>query len=286
LAALAAPLRCTTAEVDLRAHETPRCEGYPLAIALRVADAVPRLPRLAVIDARSCPHASLDRFFGRMDEGGYDPDALARAVDDRIAQGHAYDAAVLLTRLRPAEHCTPGIVGAGRALGEAAGLPAGVRADALLAAARCGHAQVADDLVAIDRLLLAAGDVDRSFELLATTAFGAAGAKQPEALARLVGQPGYHDRWLPRGARAAVAALTIDHAALTVAGGTVRAADTEPLFRTLCTDFPAHDREAFCASMAALRRTDTPIGDRRKVAEKALESVAAMLGAQPAAAAP
>lgn len=287
LAVLGEKLRCTTAKVDLARYETPRCEAYPMAIALRVADAVPRLPRLAVIDAKTCPHASLDRFFGRMDEGGYDPDALGRAVDDRIALGHAYDASVLLTRLRPAEHCTPGITGAGRALGETEGLPPAVRAESLLVAANCGHDRAADDVVTADRLLVAAGDVERTFQILAVTAFSAAGARTPAPLERLVGEPGYHDRWLPRGARLAVTALTLDHAGLTLAGGTVRPGPTEALHRTLCRTFPAQEREAFCTAITALRRTDTPLADRQAVAEKALESVAAMLtGTQGPAPAP
>ncbi len=276
LAVVAEKLPCTTDKVDLRRFETPRCDAYPTAIALRVADAVPRLPRLAVIDAKSCVHAPLDAFFGKVDGGAYDPDALTRAVESRVALGHGYDAVVLLSRLRQPDHCSPALAGAARALGETDGLPPGIRADAMLTAMHCSRDRVADDALAIDRLLVASNDDNRAFGFFLGMAALAWSTGEGAPLERLTAQPGYHDRWMAYGgANSATTALAVDHAGATMSGRPPRIAETAELHRTLCVDYPSRERAPVCASIEAMRRLDTPLADRKQIAERTMQALAA-----------
>lgn len=282
LAILAEKLACTTAKVDLARFETPRCEGYPLAIALRVADAVPRLPRLAVQDAKTCAHTSLDEFFAKMDSGSYDPDALTTALSDRVAQGHGYDASVLLTRLRAQEHCSPAIVASARKLGDTAGLPPAVRADARFAAAKCDPSLLADSVVSIDELYMQASDVEHTGELMFFAAKVAEVTHDATALGRLLARPGYHERWVQRNATLAAASLALDHAAAALTPLPTSKAHLEsekPLVKSLCVSFAAPERAAPCAAIAGLQRTDVPAADGKRLASETITTIVKALSA-------
>src|SRR5262249_42060525 len=123
LKVVADPLACTQDKVELGAYEEPGCDGYPLALSLRIADVLKKLPRLRHGEGqgpRCGPLRSLDAFLASADKGAYDPDAFTRSVEDLRAAGRIYDAAILLTRQRRDNHCSPAILSASRSLGRSA----------------------------------------------------------------------------------------------------------------------------------------------------------------------
>ncbi|MEJ7734241.1 MAG: hypothetical protein WKG00_34230, partial [Polyangiaceae bacterium] len=78
LRTVAAPLACTDAKVEIGGMEESACDRYPLALSLRIADALPWLPRLRPggVVSRGCPALrAVDRFLAAREARTYDPDA-------------------------------------------------------------------------------------------------------------------------------------------------------------------------------------------------------------------
>jgi hypothetical protein len=134
--------------------------------------------------------------------------------------------------------------------------------------------------VAIDRLLIASDDVNRSFGFFLGMAALAASGGDAEPLFRLTGQPGFYDRWLAFGGAGSVTtALAIDHAGATMAGKAPRVTETEALYRSVCVTYPSQDRAPACAAIEAMRRVETPLADRKAIAERTMQALAAQTGA-------
>jgi hypothetical protein len=278
LRAVADPLACTRAKVDLGSYEEPACDAYPLALSLRIADVLKKLPRLrrGEAAARCAPLKSLDAFLGGAEKGAYDPDAFTRAVEDLRASGRLYDAATLLTRQRREGHCGPLILAAARALGRSTALGPLVRADLLSVAVNCtaavGGPEVAADLVALDAATRGLADPGRSLEVLLSVADLAARTDQWALLDQLVTQPDFLDRWSAVHPTAAAAALLFAHASALVAGRAVDLDKTRAAFDLVCTLYPPGDRAEVCADLVALRAP--PAGapaDRRRAAQEAVQ---------------
>jgi hypothetical protein len=294
LRVVAEPLACTRAKVDVGAYEEPACDAYPLALSLRIADVLKKLPRLRRGDsaARCAPLRSLDAFLGGASLGAYDPDAFTRAVEDLRAGGRLYDAATLLTRQRREGHCGPSILAASRALGRAPGLGPLMRADLLSSAINCtaaaGGPEVAADLLALDAATRALPDPARSLKVLLSIADLAARTEQWALLDELVTQPGFVDRWTAVHPSAAAAALLFAHASAVLAGRPLDLEKTRAAYELVCTIFPPGDRAEACADLAALRSvTQASATDRRRTAKEAVERrVAAFMSPPPEAASP
>ncbi|MEP7124392.1 MAG: hypothetical protein ABJE95_25920 [Byssovorax sp.] len=278
LRAVADPLACTRAKVELGAYEEPACDAYPLALSLRIADVLKKLPRLRRGDpgARCAPLRSLDAFLGGVEKGAYDPDTFARAVSDLRAAGHLYDAATLLARQRREGHCGPQILAATRALGRSTALGPLVRADLLSVAVNCtaavGGPEVAADLLALDAATRALADPARSLKVLLSVADLAARTDQWALLDQLVIQPDFLDRWSAVHPTAAAAALLFAHASAVVAGRAIDLDKTRAAYDLACTLYPPGDRAEVCADLLALRAS--PAGapaDRRRAAQEAVQ---------------
>jgi hypothetical protein len=278
LRAVADPLACTRAKVDLGTYEEPACDAYPLALSLRIADVLKKLPRLrrGETGARCAPLRSLDTFLGGAERGAYDPDAFTRAVEDLRASGRLYDAATLLTRQRREGHCGPLILAAARALGRSTTLGPLVRADLLSVAVNCtaavGGPDVAADLLALDAATRALADPGRSLKVLLSVADLAARTDQWALLDQLVTQPDFLDRWSTVHPTAAAAALLFAHASAVVAGRAVDLDKTRAAYDLVCTIFPPGDRAEVCADLAALRAPPAgPLASRRRAAQEAVQ---------------
>lgn len=291
LRAVADPLACTRARVDLGAYEEPACDAYPLALSLRIADVLKKLPRLrrGETGARCAPLRSLDAFLGGAERGAYDPDAFTRAVEDLRAGGRLYDAATLLTRQRREGHCGPLILAAARALGRSTALGPLVRADLLSVAVNCtaavGGAEVAADLLALDAATRALANPARSLEVLLSIADLAARTDQWALLDQLVIQPDFLDRWSAVHPTAAAAALLFAHASAVVAGRAVDLEKTRAAYDLVCTIYPPGDRAEVCADLAALRAppAGAPASRRRAAQEAVQRRIAAFTTSSPAA---
>jgi len=289
LRAVAEPLACTHAKVELGAYEEPACDAYPLALSLRIADVVKKLPRLlrGESEARCASLRSLDTFLGAAEKGAYDPDAFTRAVDDLRGGGRLYDAATLLTRQRREGHCGPGILAASRALGRAPTLGPLVRADLLSVAVNCtaaaGGPEVSADLLALDAATRALPDPARSLKVLLSIAELATRTDEFSLLDKLAEQPDFVDRWMTVHPTAATAALLFAHASAVVSGRAVDLEKTRAAYELVCELYPPGDRAAICADLVALRAPPKgPTADRRRAAKEAVARAVAAFTTPPA----
>lgn len=284
LATLADPLPCTEAKLELGGLEEPACDAYPLALSLRVADALKKLPHLRRAGSASqCgPLRSLDAFLTAAERGTYDPDAFTQAVEALRADGRVYDAAVLLSRQRQESHCSPAITGAARALGRAASLGPSLRADLLSVAVNCTSAALTDavveDLLALEAETRRLPDLGRNLRVVFFVVELGLRDRRWDVLARLAGQPDFVERWMRVSPYAATAALLIGHAAAALAAGTEKgagvAAPGDATYELLCQTFPPGDRAGLCADVAALRGArGLSAEQRRRKAEDALRGL-------------
>ncbi len=287
LSLVAEPLPCTEAKVEPPPEEQA-CDGYPLALSLRIADVMKKLPHLrrgAEAGAKRCgPMRALDTFLTAADKGTYDPDAFSRAVLELRADGRVDDAAVLLTRHRKESHCNPAMVATARALGRDASLGHALRTDLLSLAVNCSAAgldqAVADDLLALDAETRRFADPTRNFHLMLFVADAAGRAGRWDVLERLAAEPGFVDRWLSQSPVAAAAALVVDHAATLLAGHTIDPARTRGTYDLVCRTLPPQSYRELCDHLGALRGlTKESAAERARLARKALESVTAAVAA-------
>ena len=286
LAVIAEPLACTQAKVELGAFDEAGCDGYPLALSLRIGGALRKLPRLKRgpdTTARCAPLKSLDTFLAAAETGTYDPDAFTRAVEELGAAGKTDDAAALMARHKRAGHCSPAIVAAARALGRRAALGPAVRADLLSSALNCtattASPEVADDLLALDDETRRLPDASRGLTLALSIAELAAHAGRWDLLGKLVDRPDFVARWLAVHPGAAAAALVLDHAAAVMRGQPVALERTAATHHLVCEAFPAPERSAACADVAALRAPATP-AERRRLAGDAIKRLLAAASAK------
>ncbi|WP_437737677.1 hypothetical protein [Sorangium sp. So ce1335] len=282
LAVVAAPLACTAAKVELGGYEEPACDAYPLALSLRIADVLGKLPHLRRAgSAAACPVLrSLDGFLTAAERGTYDPDAFTAAVDALRRSGRLYDAGVMLARQRREGHCGPLVLEAARALGRAPSLGPALRADLLSVAVRCAaaalDASVVDDVMALDGETRVLPDLGRNRKVVLFATELSARAQRWDILARLARQPDFVARWLGESDDTAAAALLIEAAAAALAGEPApRDARARGAHERLCGQPPGGDRAALCADIERLRAGALPEAQRRQRAKEALERLLA-----------
>ncbi|WP_434047875.1 hypothetical protein [Sorangium cellulosum] len=282
LAAVAGPLACTEARVELGGHEEPACDAYPLALSLRIADVLGKLPHLRRAgSAAACPVLrSLDGFLTAAERGTYDPDAFTAAVEALRRSGRLYDAGVMLARQRREGHCGPLVLEAARALGRAPSLGPALRADLLSVAVRCAAAaldgSVVDDVMALDGETRVLPDLGRNLKVVLFATELAVRAQRWDVLARLARQPDFVARWLGESDDAAATALLIEAAAAALAGDPApRDARVHGAHERLCGQPPSGDRAALCAEIQRLRAGALPEAQRRQRAKEALERLLA-----------
>jgi hypothetical protein len=276
---LAAGLTCTSDEPDAKPFQRVGCDRYPQALALRVADGLPVLPRLSGAESETCgAWRSLDKFLGALDERRYDPDGFASAVIELRATGHRDDAAMLLARQRHPQHCSGPLVELARALGRDATLGDHQRSDVLAVAIGCGSAtpdaRSDADLVTMEELSRRHADATRNFETMLFAARLALDHGRWEPLVTIVGARDFVERWRRLGPELGTRALLVHHAAHAGAGKPLDATATLPFYRLLCTTFPVNERGPHCNAIALLRGTDAG-ADRKRVATEALQSLLA-----------
>ncbi|WP_433936675.1 hypothetical protein AB3662_18570 [Sorangium cellulosum] len=282
LAAVAGPLACTEARVELGGYEEPACDAYPLALSLRIADVLGKLPHLRRAgSAAACPVLrSLDGFLTAAERGTYDPDAFTAAVEALRRSGRLYDAGVMLARQRREGHCGPLVLEAARALGRAPSLGPALRADLLSVAVRCAAAaldgSVVDDVMALDGETRVLPDLGRNLKVVLFATELAVRAQRWDVLARLARQPDFVARWLGESDDAAATALLIEAAAAALAGDPAPGdARVDGARERLCGQPPAGDRAALCAEIQRLRPGALPEAQRRQSAKEALERLLA-----------
>lgn len=281
LAALGARLPCATGKVELGMYEEPACDAYPLALSLRIADALKKLPRLhrgPDTGPRCGPLKSLDSFLGAADRGRYDPDAFTRAVEALRASDRLYDAAVLLSRHKRETHCSPTLLAAARAMGRAEALGPHLRADLLSAAINCsaaaGGAEVEADVLALDGETRRLADPSRNLEVMLSLADLAAKSDKWSLLTKLAAQPGFVERWMSVHPNAAAAALLLDHAVSAINGSPVAVERTKVSHRLLCETFPPGERADLCAKIKGLRAPGAgTAAERQKAAKEAVRGL-------------
>jgi hypothetical protein len=280
LRVLADPLVCTEAKIDRSVFEKPACESYPIALSLRVADVLAKLPRLAPgtgSEPGCAPLRALDAFLGAADKGSYDPDAFTRAVEALHADGRAYDAAVLLSRQRREGHCSPALSSVARSLGRSPLLGPSVRADLLAVAVNCAAAapdpRFEDDVLALDAETRALPDPSRNFRLALFLSDLALRQKRFELLARLAAEPRFVERWTTLDPMAATAALVIDHASQILTGKAIAPDAQRARYELVCETFPPGGRAPLCDALRTMRAGATRPEDRERVAREALAAI-------------
>lgn len=261
--------------------EEPACALYPQAIALRIADKLPWLPRLhrAFGAAADCPlsRRSLDTFLGAADRGRYDPDAFLTAVTEAAQEGLIYDAAALLTRHAKRGHCAPRVVAAARALGASADLPPSMRADLLTMVVNCQSASsgpsLPEDARALDEVTKRLPDPTRNLTLSLSMGDLAVTQGRWALLGAITASPDYLSRWLGVHPDATLSALVLHHASLAARGLPIDRAATEEAYLSACELLPANERKARCAEVRALR--DGKAEKREALAKKMVEGLLA-----------
>jgi hypothetical protein len=272
------PLACTKEKVETAAYEQPACAAYPLALGLRIADVVKKLPRLKrgpENDQGSCAALkALDVFLDSAQRGTYDPDAFTQAVEALRADGRVDEAASLLIRQRRENHCSPTLLKATRALGRSPLLLPSARSDMLSIAVNCagadGGADLEKDLFAIDEETRKLPDPTRNIKLLFFVAELSLRADKPSLLLPLVKVPGFTDRFLSLSGNAVAGALLLHHAAHLLNGEAWNPAHTQGTFALVCESFPADERRATCSDLRSLRDPDKPAAARKDLAKAAL----------------
>jgi hypothetical protein len=290
LKVLAEPMPCTDARVEVGGFEEVSCADYPLALSLRIADALKKLPRLhrgPETSARCASLRSLDAFLGSAGKGTYDPDAFSRAVEELRADGKIYDAATLLARHKHPNHCSPAIVASARALGRSLLLDPSLRVDLLSAAVNCtataGGPEVEADLAAVDDDTRKLPDPTRNLRMVISIADLAARTDQWGMLTRLVQKSDFVGRWVSIHPNAAAAALLLDHAVAAINGQPVALDRTKGAYELYCTLFKADDRADICGMVEALRRPlEGPMADRQRLAREAVKKLVAAASTPPA----
>jgi hypothetical protein len=279
---LAGPLPCTDAKVDASVYEEATCETYPLAVALRVADIVKKMPRLRKsaesASGKCAVLRSLDTFLDSADRGAYDPDAFVRAVEALRTDGRLYDAAVLLTRQRHESHCNPALVAAARSLGRSTMLGPVLTNDLLSVAVNCSLADpdkaMEDDILVLDADTRKMADPMRNFRLALFVAELGERTGRWGPLGRLTAQPDFVSRWARQSSTATAAALVLDHAAAILNGRAIEREKSAGTIKLICETYPPQGYAELCASLKELRDPASKTAEARtEAARKAIKSL-------------
>ncbi len=273
LETLAAPLACT--QKPGRSDELLRvdCKQYPLALGLRVARGLPKLPRLKPGAEAKVPGCQawreLDGFLAAADQRRYEPAKFVAAVAALRKSGKIDDAAVLLSSQRHARHCTPSLVAHAQSLARQTQLGEHLRGDVLSVAVTCSDPKkVLGDITTLDQLTAKHPLPVRNFELLV---FAARIAKKGNygPLLAMTSRPDFLPRWQQLGPDMATIALLLHHATTILAGKPVDKQGTLSFYRLLCTTFPAKKRSVVCNSIGLLRGASATT-DLKQAATEAL----------------
>ena len=274
LETLAAPLACTNKPG--RGDQLARvdCKQYPVALGLRIAEGLSKLPRLKPGAEAKLPNCrawrELDGFLGAADQRRYEPTKFVAAVGALRSSGRLGDAAVLLADQRHARHCTPSLIAHARALAQRTELGAHLRGDVLSVAVTCSDPKkVLADIKLLDQLTAKHPLPVRNFELLVFAARVAKQAGNFAPLLAMTSRPDYLPRWQRLGPDMATIALLLHHAAATLATKAVDKTATLSFYRLLCTTFPAKKRGALCNTIGLLRAASATT-DLKQVASQAL----------------
>ncbi|MBW2457155.1 MAG: hypothetical protein JRI68_21755 [Deltaproteobacteria bacterium] len=271
---LTAKLPCTRTPAKLDRFQRVGCDAYPLALSLRVADALPTLPRLkanAEVGHPGCAvWRELDGFLVAADQRRYEPDKFTKAAQALRQGGRVNAAATLLARQRHPDHCAPALTALARGLAQKAELGVHLRADLLSMAANCeSGAELEADLKALDDLTRRHALPTRNFEVLIFATKLALTSDRWAPLAAMSRRPGFIKSWLRLGPDLATAALLIHHAAAAGAGEPLDKAQSLPFYRLLCTTFPTKQRGAMCNAVTLLRGGGG-MGGKKRAAKDAL----------------
>jgi hypothetical protein len=277
------PLACTTKKVELGGFEAPTCEKYPLALAYRIADSLPKLPRLKRGSDQGGTCAALravDDFVATAAGGTYDPDKFTRAVDGMHAAGKSYDAAILLARQRRDGHCSAALTATGRALADLPSLGPALRSDVLSGVLGCSSAaldaRTVDDVLLLDESTKKLPDPTRNMTVMLWATDVSMRSARPDLLARLASKPDFVDRWVGVHPTAATFALVLRDAAYALRGDPPVAGDHAS--QLLCETLPPGDRAGLCALSKGLRASGKSDDERKALAKQAIETVLAQAG--------
>lgn len=266
---LLTPLACTNTVNESAKLANIEYEDYPSALSLRIADALPALPRFALgkssSDARSCrAYRALDAFLGPLSSGTYEPSAFNDAIEALRRDGHLGDAAAILAQHRRPEHCSPAIVEHARALAREASLGVHLRADVLSAAVNCARdSGIDDDVVLLDELTSRHSLPARNFEVLLHAALRARDGR-PRALVAITHLPGFVERWRRVSPDLGVLALLGQVAAERLSGAVARDPKSAPTYEHLCAEVPSPGRTRLCETIEHLgRAADDPTAPTR-----------------------
>ncbi|MFO0616144.1 MAG: hypothetical protein U0414_26360 [Polyangiaceae bacterium] len=251
----------------------PTCSEYAHAIALRVADALPSMPKLA--QKKECPDtAKIDAFLEAADKRVYDPDRYLDAVDVLVASQRPYDASVMLTRFRRDDHCSQGVIDRLTALVATLKAVPSLRADLETVLVNCSTgaapADLAQALSALDDDLVLVGDPTRSVNLVLFSAGASVKVGSWEPLEAIALKPGFLDRWEARAPESLFAGLVLDHAATILHGDAVRLDATAPSFDLICGGVPPPERAPICKLLEGLRKAGKPDDALKKAAADAI----------------
>lgn len=254
--------------------ETPGCDDYPMAVALRVADSVSKLPRLKQGPSSCDAMRALDGFLGPAQAGTYDPDAFTQAVTRLFAEGRDYDGAALLTRQRRDTHCSPALVSAARAVAAKDGLGPEIGSDLLSVSVNCNATRLTpeleSDLLALDARSSKLGDLSRNLSVLVFTSNLSVHHQSYDTLAKLTERPGFLDRWMGTSPRVASTALLVSRAAFVLAGRS-GAEPGEATYGLLCKAFPGTEQASVCEGLKALAAETRPT-EKKALAKRLLET--------------
>lgn len=274
-------LACTERRPPSGAYEQATCEDYPVGVSLRIADALPALPRLrrgAERGNASCQvFRAVDGFLSAAESGRYDPDAFLAAVDSLRAGGKTYDAAVLFTRHRPPVHCSPVIVKTARDLGREPSLGNALRVDLLSVALNCSTAKLDEaflkDVATLDRETRKLANPFRAFRLLLFLADLSLREDRLDVLSTATADVGFLERWMAIDPTMATAAMAMHHAA---AVSTADRPDLEPSaasYRLLCETFPPVERASMCKMIGQMRDPKNSAELKTKVGRQVLQDL-------------
>lgn len=274
---LAANLPCKKGKTKIPALTAPTCGEYARAIALRVADVLPALPKLTAKKGAvdTCPGtAAVDGFLQSADKGVYEPDAFLAAVDAVMNEKKLYDASVMLGRFRRGDHCSKAVFDRLTPLTDRFATVPAVRADLQSVRVNCSTGaaptELSEALSALDDSLVLVGDAHRSVE---TVLFAAAASFQLgswEPLEAVALKKDFLARWESRAPETLFAGLVFDHAATILHGDPVRVEATKPQFDLLCGGAPPPERVPVCRTLEGLRRAGTPDDALKKAAAEAV----------------
>lgn len=278
LALIGGGLACAGARLDKALFLKPTCAGYPLAIALRLTDAIAAMPTLtagkkAASDVSCSAYAAIDRFLVPAQNGTYEPERLMDAVDRLLEQDKLFDATFLLTRPRDPGHCGERVVQQMRkATDQLAGV-ASLRADLLTAIVNCEvggeTAPLTADLTLLDAELSRVGDPSRQIQIGLFAAVLAMRRNEPVLIESIVQKPGFLASHREHGSLLPIA-LTLDHVANALAGKEIDVQGTQRDMDFLCglNDLPAGPDT--CKTLRQLREPNADAAARRRVAEGVL----------------